>query len=156
MHDVGKVGTPDHILLKPGRLTPEEFEVMKQHATIGYEILRDSVSQLLQNAAVVALTHHEKFDGSGYPRGLAGEAIPLYGRIVAVADVFDALTSERPYKKAWTLDAAATFLKEGAGSHFDPACVEAFLGNWGEVIEIRARYGDADDAAADADLARAA
>jgi putative two-component system response regulator len=147
MHDVGKVGTPDHILLKPGRLTPEEFEIMKQHATIGYEILRDSVSTLLQNAAVVALTHHEKFDGSGYPRGLAGEAIPLYGRIVAVADVFDALTSERPYKKAWTLDAAVAFLKEGAGSHFDPACVEAFLANWDEVVEIRGCYSDAPAAA---------
>jgi response regulator RpfG family c-di-GMP phosphodiesterase len=153
MHDVGKVGTPDHILLKPGRLTPEEFEIMKQHAMIGYEILRDSVSTLLQNAAVVALTHHEKFDGSGYPRGLVGEAIPLYGRIVAVADVFDALTSERPYKKAWTLDAAVSFLKEGAGSHFDPACVQAFLANWDEVVEIRGRYSDV---AAAVDLVRAA
>jgi putative two-component system response regulator len=153
MHDVGKVGTPVHILLKPGRLTPEEFEIMKQHAMIGYEILRDSVSTLLQNAAVVALTHHEKFDGSGYPRGLVGEAIPLYGRIVAVADVFDALTSERPYKKAWTLDAAVSFLKEGAGSHFDPACVQAFLANWDEVVEIRGRYSDV---AAAVDLVRAA
>lgn len=142
MHDIGKVGTPDHILLKPGRLTPEEFEIMKQHATIGYEILRDSLSPLLQCAAVVARAHHEKFDGSGYPQGLAGEDIPLHGRIVAVADVFDALTSERPYKKAWTLDAAVDFLKSNAGSHFDPMCVEAFLGAWPEVLEIRARYHD--------------
>jgi hypothetical protein len=127
MHDIGKVGTPDHILLKPGRLTSEEFEIMKQHATIGYEILRDSASPLLQCAAALALAHHEKFDGSGYPLGLAGEAIPLHGRIVAVADVFDALTSERPYKKAWALDDALKFLKANAGSHFDPACVAAFV-----------------------------
>jgi putative two-component system response regulator len=140
MHDVGKVGTPDHILLKPGRLTPEEFEIMKQHATIGYEILCDSVSPLLQCAATLALTHHEKFDGSGYPQGLAGESIPLHGRIVAVADVFDALTSERPYKKAWALDDAVDFLKSNAGSHFDPACVDAFLAAWPQALEIRARY----------------
>ena len=149
MHDIGKVGTPDHILLKPGRLTPEEFEIMKQHATIGYEILRDSVSPLLQCAAKLAMAHHEKFDGSGYPQGLAGEAIPLHGRIVAVADVFDALTSERPYKKAWTLEAAVDFLKTNAGSHFDPVCVEAFLAVWPQVLEIRQRYQDeADNSAA--------
>ena len=142
MHDIGKVGTPDHILLKPGRLTSEEFGIMKQHATIGYEILRDSVSLLLQCAAELALVHHEKYDGSGYPRGLAGAAIPLRGRIVAVADVFDALTSERPYKKAWTLEAAADFLKSNSGSHFDPACVDAFLGAWPQVLEIRMRYHD--------------
>jgi putative two-component system response regulator len=140
MHDIGKVGTPDHILLKPGRLTPEEFDIMKQHATIGYEILRDSVSPLLQCAATLALTHHEKFDGSGYPQGLAGEAIPLYGRIVAVADVFDALTSERPYKKAWPLEEAVDFLKAGAGSHFDPACVDGFLAAYPQVLEIKSRY----------------
>jgi len=151
MHDIGKVGTADHILLKPGRLTPEEFEVMKQHAVIGYQILRDSLSPLLQCAAALALAHHEKFDGSGYPGGLAGEAIPLHGRIVAVADVFDALTSERPYKKAWALDDAAEFLKDNAGSHFDPACVDAFLGAWPQVLEIRTRYQDeAIPAAADA------
>lgn len=144
MHDIGKVGTADHILLKPGRLTPDEFEIMKQHAVIGYQILRDSLSPLLQCAAVLALAHHEKFDGSGYPGGLAGEAIPLHGRIVAVADVFDALTSERPYKKAWALDDAVDFLKSNAGSHFDPACVEAFLAAWPQVLEIRARYQDDD------------
>jgi len=142
MHDIGKVGTPDHILLKPGRLTPDEFNVMKQHASIGYEILRDSLSPLLQCAAVLALAHHEKFDGSGYPQGLAGAAIPLYGRIVAVADVFDALTSERPYKKAWTLEAAVDFLNSNSGSHFDPACVAAFLAAWPQVLEIHARYRD--------------
>jgi putative two-component system response regulator len=145
MHDIGKVGTPDHILLKPGRLTPEEFGIMKQHATIGYEILRDSVSPLLQCAAQLALAHHEKFDGSGYPLGLAGAAIPMHGRIVAVADVFDALTSERPYKKAWALDAAVDFLKANSGSHFDPVCVEAFLATWPQVLEIRERYRDETD-----------
>ncbi len=140
MHDIGKVATPDHILLKPGRLTPEEFEIMKRHANIGFEILRDSVSPLLQCAATVALAHHEKFDGGGYPQGLAGESIPRHGRIVAVADVFDALTSERPYKKAWPLQDAADFLKDNAGSHFDPLCVDAFLAAWPQVLEIRARY----------------
>lgn len=142
MHDVGKVGISDQILLKPGRLTREEFEIMKQHAVIGYEILRDSASPLLQCAATVALTHHERFDGSGYPKGLSGEAIPLWGRIVAVADVFDALTSARPYKKPWSLAEAADFLKKGAGTHFDPNCVEVFLGAWPEVLAIRARYED--------------
>jgi len=142
MHDVGKVGISDQILLKPGRLTPAEFEIMKQHAVIGYEILRDSASPLLQCAATVALTHHEKFDGSGYPRGLAGDAIPLWGRIVAVADVFDALTSARPYKKPWTLDEAADFLRKGAGNHFDPVCVEAFFDGWAQILSIRARYED--------------
>jgi len=142
MHDIGKVGTPDHILLKPGKLTPEEFGTMKQHATIGYEILRDSVSPLLQCAAELALAHHEKFDGSGYPRGVAGGAIPLHGRIVAVADVFDALTSERPYKKAWPLADAAEFLRKNAGSHFDPVCVDAFLAVWPQVLEIRSRYNE--------------
>ncbi len=142
MHDVGKVGISDQILLKPGRLTAAEYEVMKQHAVIGYEILRDSASPLLQCAATVALTHHEKFDGSGYPNGLRGEAIPLWGRIVAVADVFDALTSARPYKKPWTLEEAANFLKKGTGGHFDPTCVEAFFSAWPDVLAIRARYDD--------------
>jgi putative two-component system response regulator len=141
MHDIGKVGTPDHILLKPGRLTPEEFDIMKQHATIGYEILRDSVSPCCGARHACAYPPRE-IDGSGYPQGLAGESIPLHGRIVAVADVFDALTSERPYKKAWALDDAADFLKSNAGSHFDPACVDAFIAVWPRALEIRARYHD--------------
>lgn len=144
MHDVGKLGTPDHILLKPGRLTEEEFEIMKRHATIGHEILKDSASPYMQLAATIALTHHEKYDGSGYPAGLAGDAIPLVGRIVAVADVFDALTSERPYKRAWDLDRARTFLIEGRGSHFDPQCVDAMLACWDEVLGIRQRFRDED------------
>lgn len=142
MHDIGKVGIPDMILLKPGRLTPEEFEVMKNHATIGHEILHGSSSPKLKAAAAIALAHHEKWDGSGYPRGLAGKDIPLHGRIVAVADVFDALTSERPYKKAWELDKAADFLRGQSNSHFDPACVDAFFLDWEQVSDIHARYRD--------------
>ena len=142
MHDVGKVGTPDHILLKPGRLTDEEMAIMRQHASIGHDILKGSSSPMIQLAAEIALSHHEKFDGSGYPGGLTGEAIPLSGRIVAVADVFDALTSERPYKPAWALDRAVQFLKDGRGAHFDPACIDAFLLHWDEVLAIRDRYRD--------------
>jgi response regulator RpfG family c-di-GMP phosphodiesterase len=142
MHDVGKVGIPDLILLKPGRLTPEEFSVMKEHAKLGFDILKGSVSPLVTLAAEIALSHHEKFDGSGYPRGLVGEAIPLAGRIVAVADVFDALTSTRPYKSAWPIEKAVDFLKEGKGGHFDPNCVEAFLSRLNEILEIRNRFHD--------------
>ena len=144
MHDVGKIGIPDYILLKPGKLTPEEFDIMRGHARIGYELLKDSASEIMQTGALVALSHHEKFDGSGYPGGLKGENIPLFGRIVAVADVFDALTSERPYKKAWPLDDACKFLREGCGAHFDPQCVEALLNNWEAVLEIRRLFQDKD------------
>jgi len=142
MHDIGKVGIADKILLKPGRLEPEEFEVMKRHATIGYELLQGSSSRVLQAGAEIARGHHEKFDGSGYPQGLKGEDIPIFSRIVAVADVFDALTSERPYKKAWDVEAAVDFLKAGSGSHFDPACVTAFLNAWDDVQQVRARYSE--------------
>jgi len=126
MHDIGKIGIPDHILLKPGRHTPEEQIIMRRHPLIGHEILAGSPSRYLQMGAIIALSHHEKFDGSGYPNGLAGEAIPLTARIVAVADVFDALTSVRPYKTAWTFDEALAFVKAESGRHFDPACVHAF------------------------------
>ena len=145
MHDVGKLGTPDLILLKPGRLTPEEFAVMQQHAAIGWEILRDSAAPTLQVAAEIAYTHHEKFDGSGYPRGLAGEDIPLFGRIVAIADVFDALTSARPYKPAWDFDKACTFIAGQRGSHFDPHCADAFLARREEVLAVRGRFRDPDE-----------
>jgi len=144
MHDIGKVGTPDHILLKPGRLDPDEMAIMREHAAIGFEILNGSASPFLQMAAVIAKTHHEKFDGSGYPQQLKGEDIPLVGRIVAVADVFDALTSERPYKKAWEVDKAVDFLKENSGSHFDPQCVTVFLNHFEEVLAIKARFQDED------------
>jgi len=142
LHDIGKVGIPDHILLKPGKLTPEEFEVMKQHARHGYDILKESSSAYLRAGADIAHGHHEKFDGSGYPQGLVGEAIPLFSRIVAVADVFDALTSQRPYKPAWTLDRASAYIRETSGQHFDPACVEAFLDDWPAVQAIRERFVD--------------
>ena len=142
MHDIGKVAIPDRILLKPGKLDPEELAVMREHAVLGYELLKDSSSPLLQAGAAIALGHHEKFDGSGYPQGLQGENIPIFSRIVAVADVFDALSSARPYKRAWTIDEAADHLRAGRGGHFDPACVDAFLGAWPEVLEIRARFQD--------------
>ena len=142
MHDIGKVGIADKILLKPGRLEPEEFEIMKQHAIFGYELLKGSSSKVLQAGAEIARGHHEKFDGTGYPYGLKGDAIPIFSRIVAVADVFDALTSERPYKKAWGTDEALAFIRSGAGTHFDAACVDAFLRVWDEVLEIRNRHQD--------------
>lgn len=142
MHDIGKVGIPDRILLKPARLTAEEFEVMKRHATLGYDLLKGSSSRVLQVGAAIALGHHEKYDGSGYPFGLQGEDIPIFSRIVAVADVFDALTSERPYKKAWPLEEAVDHLKAVSGQHFDPQVVQAFLGDWDEVLAIRNRYQD--------------
>jgi len=140
MHDIGKVGIADKILLKPGRLDRDEFEVMKQHAIFGYELLKGSSSRVLHAGAEIARGHHEKFDGSGYPAGLIGEEIPIFSRIVAVADVFDALTSERPYKKAWTLEAAVDFLNDGSGTHFDPKCVKAFLNAWEDVMAVRDRY----------------
>ena len=142
MHDIGKVGIADMILLKPGKLTEEEFSIMKQHAVIGAQILDTSSSPLLKVAAVIAHTHHEKFDGSGYPRGLAGEEIPLFGRIVAVADVFDALTSERPYKKAWSIEKATELIRDGAGKHFDPAGVEAFFTDFDNVLAIKNQFVD--------------
>lgn len=140
MHDVGKVGIPDNILLKPGKLDDAEFAIMKQHPVIGHQILSESGSPLLQMAAVIALSHHEKFDGSGYPLGLRGDAIPLVGRIVAVADVFDALTSARPYKPAWDMERAVTFMRAQRGVHFDPQCVDVFLDRLDEVETVRRRF----------------
>ena len=142
MHDIGKVGIPDHVLLKPGKYLPEEFEIMKHHSRIGYEILADSQVPVLQAGAQIALSHHEKFDGSGYPDGLKGESIPIFGRICAVADVFDALTCWRPYKAPWETERAVALLREEAGRHFDPACVEAFLDRWDEVLEIKRKIQD--------------
>ncbi len=142
MHDIGKVGIPDHILCKPGRLDAAELAIMRTHAQIGADILAGSRSPLLQTAAAIALAHHEKYDGSGYPHGLRGEQIPLFARIVAVADVFDALTSARPYKRAWGLDEAAAFLHAQRGLHFDPVCLDAFFGDWEAVCAIHRRYPD--------------
>lgn len=142
MHDIGKVGIPDSILLKPARLDEYEMTIMRTHSQIGADILQGSTSPLLQAAATIALTHHEKYDGSGYPCRLQGEQIPLYGRIIAVADVFDALTWTRPYKQAWELDHAAALIHDGAGSHFDPACVDAFFKDWDAVVHIHDQYLD--------------
>lgn len=142
MHDVGKIAIPDQILLKPGRLNDDELVIMRTHAEKGYEILQGSKSNLLDVAAIIARTHHEKWDGTGYPQGLKGEEIPLHGRIVAVADVFDALTSERPYKKAWDIERTIQFLREHAGSHFDHACIQAFLARLNDALEIRDSFQD--------------
>lgn len=142
MHDIGKVGIPDSILLKPGRLTDDEMTIMRTHAQIGADILQGSASLLLQAAAKNALTHHEKYDGSGYPNGLQAEQIPLYGRIIAVADVFDALTSTRPYKQAWEIDRATALIRDGVGKHFDPVCVHAFFKDWDAVLDIRSQCPD--------------
>ncbi|CAL95066.1 HD-GYP domain-containing protein [Azoarcus olearius] len=144
MHDIGKIGIADAILLKPGQLDPDEWEIMKSHTMIGAELLAGDDSELFRMAREIALTHHEKWDGSGYPHGLAGEAIPLAGRIVAVADVFDALTSRRPYKGPWTTEAAVDFIRERAGSAFDPAVVEHFLAVLPEVAAIRSASPDPD------------
>jgi len=127
LHDVGKLAIPDTILLKPGRLTAQEYEVMKTHAALGARLLSDSSSPVLQMAAVIAASHHERWDGTGYPAGLAGEAIPLVGRVVAVADVFDALTHDRPYKSAWPVEQAIAEIQRSAGSQFDARVVAAFL-----------------------------
>ncbi|MBF0255180.1 MAG: two-component system response regulator [Gammaproteobacteria bacterium] len=144
MHDIGKIGIPDEILKKPGKLEPEEFAIMQRHCEIGGEILGEDSSELLQLARVVALTHHEKWDGSGYPQGLAGNDIPLVGRIVAIADVFDALMSKRPYKRAWTLEETIKLLQDSAGSHFDPQLVPLFIGQIEEVKAVMARFADAE------------
>lgn len=142
MHDIGKIGIPDHILRKPGKLDAEEFEIMKTHTTIGGEIIGEDSSELLQLARVVALTHHEKWNGFGYPNGLAEEDIPRVGRIVAIADVFDALTSVRPYKKAWPVEEAVAFLHSGAGEHFDPQLVPLFINALPEVLTVKGTYAE--------------
>jgi response regulator RpfG family c-di-GMP phosphodiesterase len=143
MHDIGKVGIPDKILLKPGRLTPEEWEVMKTHTTIGYNVLKDSSSPLLRMGADIAHSHHEKYCGQGYPRGLAGEAIPVVGRIVAVADELDALLSVRPYKHAWNLKDALEQMRRERGRHFDPACIDVMLRHIDAILEIQKKFADA-------------
>ena len=142
MHDVGKIGIPDSILLKPGKLTPEERRIMEQHSEIGYRILSGSRSELLTLAAQIAWTHHERVDGNGYPRRLAGEDIPLEGRMAAIADVFDALTSNKVYKKASPLPDAVDIMREGRGSHFDAELLDLFLDSMDEVVRIKERYAD--------------
>jgi putative two-component system response regulator len=140
MHDIGKIGIPDYILLKPAKLDPSEWEIMKTHTTIGAEILSGDESELLSMARVIALGHHEKWDGSGYPGGLQGEQIPLVGRIVALSDVFDALTSSRPYKKGWTLEAAMEYIDDNRGKHFDPHMVDLFQERLDDILAIRKQF----------------
>ncbi len=145
MHDIGKIGIPDNILLKPGKLEPHEWEVMKTHAAIGAELLAGDDSALLRMAKEIALAHHEKWDGSGYPNGLAGPAIPQSGRIVALADVFDALTSSRPYKRAWPVDDAVAYIRDNSGKHFDPAVVAHFESCLPEILAIRDNFAEPAD-----------
>lgn len=142
MHDIGKIGIPDRILLKPGKLTEEEWGIMKQHTIIGGRILEGSKAGYIRLGEIVALTHHEKWDGSGYPLGLKGTKIPLVGRIVAIADVFDALMSKRPYKEAFSLEKSHGILREGRGGHFDPAVVDAFFASEREIERIRKEFQD--------------
>jgi putative two-component system response regulator len=139
MHDVGKIGIPDAVLLKPVGLTEDERRLMQTHTTIGHRMLVGSGFELLDLAATLALTHHERIDGAGYPQGLAGEAIPVEGRIAAIADVFDALTSDRVYRPAFSHESAREMLLEGRGTHFDPALLDLFLGAWDDVLAIRSR-----------------
>lgn len=142
MHDVGKIGIPDHILLKQGKLDDAEWAIMRQHPQIGAEIIGQHTDELLQTAWMIALCHHEKWDGSGYPNGLKGEDIPLLARIVALADVFDALTTARPYKKAWSVEEAVSYIENQAGSHFDPALIEPFKRVLPDMLRIREEFAD--------------
>jgi len=142
MHDIGKIGIPDSILLKPGKLEPDEYNVMKTHAQIGYDIMKKSNRPLLQAAAIIAREHHEKWDGSGYPKALKAEKIHIFGRITALADVFDALSCERVYKKAWTMEKILDFIRSEKGKHFDPKLVDLFLGNIENFIAISQELQD--------------
>lgn len=142
MHDVGKIGIPDRILLKPGKLSPAEWEIMKTHSTIGGKIFSEGTSRIMKMSQSIALTHHEKWDGSGYPEGLMGEEIPLEGRIVAVADVFDALISERPYKEAWPVENSVKLIEMESGKHFDPQVVQAFEKVLSDILDIKDRFAD--------------
>jgi len=142
MHDIGKIGIPDGVLLKPGKLDPDEWAIMLTHAAKGAEILRGQTAPVMALASEIAISHHEKWDGSGYPNGLAGEAIPLSGRLVAIADVFDALTSVRPYKKAWPLEEVYAFFQEQSGKHFDPNLIALLERNWTAMIDIKTRFAD--------------
>lgn len=142
MHDIGKIGIPDRILQKQGKLEPDEWKIMKKHTIIGSQIMEGSDAEFIKLGESIALTHHEKWDGSGYPKGLKGKAIPLSGRITAIADVFDALTSKRPYKQPFSLEKSFTIIKEGKGSHFDPKVVSAFFSIEKEIISIKEKHQD--------------
>jgi putative two-component system response regulator len=147
MHDIGKIGIPDRILLKPGKLDPDEWEIMKTHTLIGARILEGSATGFIRLGEVIALSHHEKWDGSGYPRGLKGDQIPLVGRIVAIADVFDALMSKRPYKEAFSLKKSYEIIRAGRGGHFDPAVVDAFFSISDQLLAIQERFGEEGESA---------
>ena len=142
MHDVGKIGIPDNILLKPGPLDEQEWQVMKMHTVYGGRILEGEGTGFIKLGEVIAMTHHEKWDGSGYPKGLKGRKIPLVGRVVAMADVFDALTSKRPYKEAFPLDKSLAIIREGRGTHFDPAVVDAFFKSLDEILAVKEKHRD--------------
>jgi response regulator RpfG family c-di-GMP phosphodiesterase len=142
MHDIGKVSTPDAILLKPGKLSADEMVIMRHHTTAGYEILKNSKSPTLQLAAEIALTHHERYDGEGYPNRLRGAEIPLSGRLCSIVDVFDALTSDRPYKKAWSIEDALENIRANAGTQFDPEIVTMFDRSLDDVLAIKSRFAD--------------
>jgi response regulator RpfG family c-di-GMP phosphodiesterase len=144
MHDIGKLAIPDEILNKPGKLTNEEFEVIKTHSVLGYDMLKNSDKAIMKAAATIALEHHEKFDGTGYPIGLRGDNIHIYGRITAVADVFDALGSDRVYKKAWPLNDILELSREERGRHFDPVLVDILFGNLEEFLIIKESLADTD------------
>ncbi|WP_415717089.1 HD-GYP domain-containing protein [Maridesulfovibrio sp.] len=144
MHDIGKIGIPDSILTKPGKLDKAEWEIMKTHTTIGGAILGEHDYDLMKVANRVVLNHHERWDGSGYPAGLRGEDIPIEGRISAIADVFDALTSKRPYKEAWPVDKACDYIWKGRGSHFDPRLVDAFKDSLDKILIIKEQYSEDD------------
>ena len=142
LHDVGKFGTPDSILLKPGKLTEEEFEIIKKHTEIGRQILDGSESEFLMTSCVFAWTHHERWNGTGYPRGLAGHKIPLEGRICAIADVFDALSTKRVYKPAYAIEQCIQIMKEGRATQFDPELLDLFLDSLSEVMRINGEFPD--------------
>ena len=142
MHDIGKIAIEDDILKKPARFTPQEFEKMKQHTSFGYEILKNSTKELLRNASIIAYEHHEKWDGTGYPNGLKGEEIHIYSRITAVADVFDALGSDRVYKKAWSDEKVFQLLKDEKGKHFEPKIIDVFFQDLDKILEIKSQFCD--------------
>lgn len=152
MHDIGKIGIPDSILLKPGKLDSEEWKVMHQHPVMGAEIIGKHENELLETARIIALSHHEKWDGSGYPRGLKGEDIPLEGRIVAIADVFDALVSVRPYKEAYPIEESLRIMEAATGKHFDPGLMLAFQKALPEILRVKEIYADEFGALTDVDF----
>jgi putative two-component system response regulator len=150
LHDLGKIGIPDLILVKPAKLDPLEWEVMKQHTVIGAKILEGSDAEFIRLGETIALCHHEKWDGSGYPNSLTGIEIPIAARIAAIADVFDALTSKRPYKEAFSVEKSLAIIKVGRGSHFDPDVVDAFFAIQDEILTIKKQYGEDNQQAFDA------